>query len=104
MLAARSSRSGEFEIDGANARHIERTDDLHVRERIRGFDDGNGGWHTKSLARYAWARRLPALPILAQYQPKRQEASSDCWPLTLRVDLIGVEPTTSSMPWKRSSN
>jgi hypothetical protein len=45
VLAARSSRSGEFEIDGANARHIERSDDLHVRERVRGFDDGNGGWH-----------------------------------------------------------
>ncbi len=104
VLAARGGRGGEFEIDGANARHVERPDDLHVRERVRGFDDGDGGWHTERLARYGWARRQPALPILPEYHPKRQEASSDCWPLALRVDLIGVEPTTSSMPWKRSSN
>jgi hypothetical protein len=74
-----------------------------VRERVRGFDDGNGGWHTESLARYPPARRLPACPILTQSHPKRQEASSDCWPLALRMDLIGVEPTTSSMPWNSRS-
>ena len=51
VLAARGGRSGEFEIDGAHARHVERPDDLHMRERIRGFDDGNGGWHVESLAR-----------------------------------------------------
>ena len=89
VLAARSSRSGELEIDGAGARHVERPDDLHMRERIRGFDDGDGGRHAQRLARYGWARRLLACSILAQSHPKRQEASSDCWPLALRVDLIG---------------
>lgn len=89
VLAARGGRSGEFEINGAHARHVERPDDLHVRERIRGFDDGNGGRHTESLARYARARRLLACAILAQSHSKRQEASNDCWPLALRMDLIG---------------
>ena len=51
VLAARGGRGGEFEIDGAHARHVERPDDLHVRKRIRGFDDGDGGWHVESLAR-----------------------------------------------------
>jgi hypothetical protein len=84
-------------------------DDLRLAAAIKAEEDARA---------VELARRLPAIPIGARNEQRPPEPGRALvgaaptpalskvvgWSANNMVELVGLEPTTSAMPWRRSSN
>src|SRR4051812_43423086 len=90
-----------------NATHEQQSGWLYLyRETFR--SESNSAHRTLSRSKHRGVSTPVAGPVARSLLMLEEIYTRDCthdktyWLIKLLVDLVGIEPTTSSMPWKRA--